>query len=252
MEVVFQLYFLSLFFFFLVLLFIGCLKLQFRPVDFARSFEAEDGSAGARPSQERVEPVTTIQNMFCDAEHPLLIPMDTTQTSSEPMTRARARAIQSEVTSLLLEFPLHSSETWLLPKSETLCVIRYDAQATEPRAGEEGTGDNSLFRPEVPARARNLRPPRNFRPPTTQTRPSMPTLWLARNQPGTWPGPSVAQNFRPARTFRPPDASPNPTVPTLWLGRTLPGPLPGTSGARNFRPCLRAVTRAEAHVPFRP
>jgi hypothetical protein len=64
----------------------------------------------------------------------------TTQAPSGPMTRARARAIQPEVTSLLLEFPLHSSETWLLPKPETLCVIRYNAQATEPRVEEEGTG----------------------------------------------------------------------------------------------------------------
>ena len=42
-----------------------------------------------------------------DAEHPTTIPMDATSTiqaRSGPMTRARARAIQSEVTSLLLEF----------------------------------------------------------------------------------------------------------------------------------------------------
>ena len=74
------------------------------------------------------------------------------------MTIARARVIQFEVTSLLLELPIHLSESWLLLKSETLCVIRYNAQATKARAEEEGTCDNSLLSPELPARAQNLRP----------------------------------------------------------------------------------------------
>ena len=88
--------------------------------------------------------------------------MDTTSTiqaPSGPMTRARARAIQSEVTSLLLEFSPSSSETWLLPKFEILCVIRYNAQDLEPRTVEEETGVNTLDSPEPPARARNFRPP---------------------------------------------------------------------------------------------
>ena len=94
-----------------------------------------------------------------DAEHPSVIPMDTTSTTqapSGPMTRARAHAIQSEVTSLLLELPFSSSE---VPKSEVLCVIRYNAQAMEPRAEEEGTSSNSLVSPGRPASARDLWPP---------------------------------------------------------------------------------------------
>ena len=97
-----------------------------------------------------------------DAEHPTIIPMDASTsptTPHGPMTRARARAIQSEVTSLLLMFPSSSSETWLLPKSEMLCVIRYNAQDTEPRAVEEETGISTLDRLEPPARAWNFRPP---------------------------------------------------------------------------------------------
>ena len=89
-----------------------------------------------------------------DAEHPMIIPMDSTPTiqdPSGPMTRERARAIQSEVTSLLLEFPSSASETWLLPKSEMLCVIRYNAQDTEPRAEEEETGVNTLDSPDLSA-----------------------------------------------------------------------------------------------------
>ena len=72
-------------------------------------------------------------------EHPTTIPMyatSTIQAPSGPMTRARARAIQAEETSLLLELPFSSSEAWLLPKSEILCVIRYNAQATETKAEE--------------------------------------------------------------------------------------------------------------------
>ena len=75
------------------------------------------------------------------------------------MIRARARAIQSEVTSLLLEFSPSSSETWLLPKSEMLCVIRYNTQAMEPRAEEEMKGVNSLDNPKLLVRARNFRTP---------------------------------------------------------------------------------------------
>ena len=40
------------------------------------------------------------------------------------MTRARAKAIEDKVNSLLSELPLPTHETWLLPHSETLCVIR--------------------------------------------------------------------------------------------------------------------------------
>ena len=42
-----------------------------------------------------------------------------------PMTRARAKAIEDQVNSLLFELPLPTHETWLLPHSETLCVINY-------------------------------------------------------------------------------------------------------------------------------
>ena len=41
------------------------------------------------------------------------------------MTRARAKAIEDKVNSLLSELPLAIHETWLLPQAETLCVIRH-------------------------------------------------------------------------------------------------------------------------------
>jgi hypothetical protein len=41
-------------------------------------------------------------------------PAPTHQVPSGPMTRARARAIKNEVTSLLLEFAFQLNDTWVL------------------------------------------------------------------------------------------------------------------------------------------
>ena len=54
-----------------------------------------------------------------DAEHPTIIPMDAPTpptTPLGPMKRARAKAIEDKVNSLLSELPLSMRETWLLPK----------------------------------------------------------------------------------------------------------------------------------------
>ena len=66
-------------------------------------------------------------------------------TPLEPMTRARAKAIEDKVNSLLSELPLPTYETWLLPHAETLCVIRYlegshgqDGEGTKFNGQEEG------------------------------------------------------------------------------------------------------------------
>jgi len=192
-----------------------------------------------------------------DGEHPSVIPMalpSTIQAPSGPMTRARARAIQSEVTSLLLEFSSPSSETWLFLKSEMQCVIRYNAQATEPRAEEEEIGVNSLDIPEPPARARN------FRPPEPPADPELP----ASDDPGE-PGranslvsPEPGPDLPAAGTFGLP--GPSGPQPRSHCANSLASPdpcpeppAPGTSGpTQNFRPCLRAATWVEARVPFRP
>src|SRR4051812_11868506 len=47
------------------------------------------------------------------------------QVPSGPMTRSRARALETEVTSLLSQFHFDEHETWLLPQTETLCILRY-------------------------------------------------------------------------------------------------------------------------------
>ena len=46
------------------------------------------------------------------------------QVPKGPMTRARARALETEVTSLLSLHLSDSLETWLLPSSGTLCILR--------------------------------------------------------------------------------------------------------------------------------
>ena len=60
-----------------------------------------------------------------------LIPMDSTPTHQAPhgpMTRARARAIETEVNSLLLEIDMEMNGTSLLPHQNMLCVIRYEEE----------------------------------------------------------------------------------------------------------------------------
>lgn len=81
-----------------------------------------------------------------DAEHPSIIPMDSTSphpTPQGPMTRARARALKTEVTSLLSQFPFDSHETWLLPQTEMLCILRYQGVNHEEarKQGEPETED---------------------------------------------------------------------------------------------------------------
>ena len=78
-----------------------------------------------------------------DAEHPKVIPMDLPKSPTTPlgpMTRARAKAIEDKVNSLLSELPLSIHETWLLPQAVTLCVIRYleESHGTSTSNGQDG------------------------------------------------------------------------------------------------------------------
>ena len=58
-----------------------------------------------------------------DAEHPSIIPMDSTPTHQAPrgpMTIARARALEIEVNSFLLDLHMDTNGTWLLPHQNML------------------------------------------------------------------------------------------------------------------------------------
>ena len=81
-----------------------------------------------------------------DVEHPTVIPMDlprSHQAPRGPMTRARARALETEVTSFLSDISFDPLETWLLPKSGMLCMIRYQEDPPED-AREEGQAPKSM------------------------------------------------------------------------------------------------------------
>ena len=80
-----------------------------------------------------------------DAEHPSVIPMDLLsphQAPRGPMRRARARALKTEVTSLLSKISYDPLETWLLPQSGMLCMIRYQEDPPED-AHEDGQDPKS-------------------------------------------------------------------------------------------------------------
>jgi hypothetical protein len=105
-------------------------------------------------------------NYGSDTEYRTVIPMDATSTHtppSGPMTRARAHAIDTEVNSLLSQISLNTSETWMLPQVQTLCVIRYqdeeDGAATsggqedmDTKLERKEKGDNSSHRTTGPDR----------------------------------------------------------------------------------------------------
>ena len=101
--------------------------------------------------------------MISDAEHPTVIPMDLPLPQQEPrgpMTRARARALENEVTYFLSDITYDPIETWLLPKSETLCMIRY--QEDPPKDAREGVQAPKFMDEENPQKESRT-------PPRTQT-----------------------------------------------------------------------------------
>ena len=53
------------------------------------------------------------------------------------MTRARAKALETKVTSLLSQVHFDAHETWLLPQTETLCILR-DLGDIHGEANEQG------------------------------------------------------------------------------------------------------------------
>ena len=72
------------------------------------------------------------------------------------MTRARARAIENEVNSLLVELHFDPLETWLLPQTEMLCELRYQGEATMQDGHQEH--EENLPSPEIPVQLLNHHP----------------------------------------------------------------------------------------------
>ena len=110
--------------------------------------------------------------MPVDVEHLTIIPMDAPTpptTPLGPMKRARAKAINDKVNSLLYELPLSMHETWLLPKSDLLCMIKYqedppkdaheDVQVPSSRMKRtNGRSQAHLLGPGYPSTTPDIRP----------------------------------------------------------------------------------------------
>ena len=54
-----------------------------------------------------------------------------------PITRARAKLLEKEVNSLLVENAIYFDENFILPKSDCLCMIRYIEDGGMARGSEE-------------------------------------------------------------------------------------------------------------------
>ena len=77
-----------------------------------------------------------------------------------PMTRARARAIENEVNSLLVELSFDPLETWLLPQTEMFCVLRYHGSNQGEVTMQDGHQEHEEHLPslEVPEQPPMHRP----------------------------------------------------------------------------------------------
>ena len=75
------------------------------------------------------------------------------------MTRARAKAIEDKVKSLLSELPLSTHEIWLLPQAETLCVIRYLEEGHGIATLNGEGGEDTKYKEQEEELRGNLQPP---------------------------------------------------------------------------------------------
>jgi hypothetical protein len=66
-----------------------------------------------------------------------------------PITRARAKLLEQQVNSLLIEYNLFTYENFILPKSLHVCMIRFVAEASMTRGGEELHEDNRKMVPII-------------------------------------------------------------------------------------------------------
>jgi hypothetical protein len=74
-----------------------------------------------------------------------------------PITRARAKLLEQQVNSLLTEYNLFTNENFILAKSLHVCMIRFVAEASMTRGGEELHEDNRKMVPIISESTRELR-----------------------------------------------------------------------------------------------
>ena len=126
--------------------------------------------------------------------------MDSTSTHPTPqgpMTRARARALETEVTSLLNDISYDPLETWLLPKLDTLCMIR--CQEEPPKdAREDGQAAHSADEENQLKRTRSPSRPRTSGPGPGHPAPGASPSATAKSAKSPGPGhPASSPDIRP-------------------------------------------------------
>ena len=140
--------------------------------------------------------LTNVWTHTPDAEHPSPSRTDTPsppQAPRGPMTRARARAIENEVDSLLFEVRSKTHENWVLPHKDMLCILGYqeddrekekvklrasmeqEKEGESKKSEEGGEGEKNLDAPGD----RHLQPPGARAHASLQLRPRVPGPWLA-------------------------------------------------------------------------
>jgi hypothetical protein len=74
-----------------------------------------------------------------------------------PIIRARAKLLEQQVNSLLTEYNLFTNGNFILPKSLHVCMIRFVAEASMTRGGEELYEDNRKMVPIISESTREER-----------------------------------------------------------------------------------------------
>ena len=174
-----------------------------------------------------------------DAEHPTDITMSRVHLASDTCDIYFTYA---KVNHLLYTCSLDPFEDGILLDTSPVCMHRYCRSFTDVEEECKRQGTTTPSAREAWKRRKKKPGQVSGKPGTSGRCPELPATGTS-GHPGA-SGPAAPK--------------PSESVPTLWIAQTLPGPCPeppapGPSGRpRNFRPCLRADTRAEAHVPFAP
>jgi hypothetical protein len=176
------------------------------------------------------------------------------------MTRARARALETEVTSLLNELPYESCETWLLPQTEMLCMLRYLEDPSEdaredgqvPKSTDEEERRKELENSENDGRSWRIPQDPDIRPQAPDIRP---LEHLPQPQPQPQPslqGPDIRTSA--SRGQKVPADSPDirPRARTSGPSRDAGHPAPARTSGALHRTDLSSGPRQPGHPAIGP
>ena len=142
-------------------------------------------------------------------------PTTSPTTPLGPMTRARARALETEVTSLLSHFHFDTHETRLLPHTDTLCMLKYHGEAKGQGQGEDEYGreygEEEVMKRKLQAPddrpGPDVRRPPGFGRPALSGRPTPPHPSQIYGFPEPLGQPTMPEH--PTPTGRPAEAHPS-------------------------------------------